>query len=652
MIRAVIDYHDIISKHSFNSYAEGPHGLDWANKPFDFRYFHNEYDEQSLIDHKKKHKRSLDTADSSTGDIDVLSLSSSHKHTAYGNPRVIHLDRDIIFDENDPKSYDDTLWRNHFDSPSIEMNMKSISNMLRNGLSISTWKKQGKSKWPLRVNPSSGNLHPTEGYIYSLDSIHGISQSPFVAHYCAMDHILEIRRENIPADETNEILTKIQPSLIKIKDDKYAKVFLIGISSVIWREAWKYGERAFRYCNHDVGHAIAAISIAAGNLGWKTMLLDDYVSSDDIRNMLGLNQLNNEEAEHEHPDCLLAIVSNNQVLNISSTDSKSTTKQKERIFLGRANRLSKETPIPWQGIEMISAICEKPTPDKVCEDKSNSIVKSENIYKYREHPSTYIKTEFIETKKKLEQIIHQRRSAVDFDGKTFISRDIFFSIMEKTISAANRVPMSAFQWDPLVHLLVFVHRVHDLEPGLYFLVRNLDHLADIKKEIKSTIALSKTSKDFLWEKPEGCPDSLPLFRLLDGDFKRVAKSLSCDQDIAGDSSFSVGMIARFEDAINEKGSWFYPRLFWETGAIGQILYLEAEAAEIRGTGIGCYFDREVHSLLGIDDFTPSHSQSSSSSSSSSMQSKKNNFKYQSLYHFTVGGPIEDTRVTNLPGYSD
>jgi hypothetical protein len=26
--------------------------------------------------------------------------------------------------------------------------------------------------------------------------------------------------------------------------------------------------------------------------------------------------------------------------------------------------------------------------------------------------------------------------------------------------------------------------------------------------------------------------------------------------------------------------------------------------------------------------------------------------YQDLYHFTVGGPVEDTRLTTLPAYSD
>ena len=61
--------------------------------------------------------------------------------------------------------------------------------------------------------------------------------------------------------------------------------------------------------------------------------------------------------------------------------------------------------------------------------------------------------------------------------------------------------------------------------------------------------------------------------------------------------------------------------------IGQTLYLEAEAAGIRATGIGCFFDDEVHQLLGL-----------------------RNEDWQSLYHFTVGGPLDDGRLTTLQPY--
>lgn len=69
------------------------------------------------------------------------------------------------------------------------------------------------------------------------------------------------------------------------------------------------------------------------------------------------------------------------------------------------------------------------------------------------------------------------------------------------------------------------------------------------------------------------------------------------QDIASDGCFSLGMVARFEPVLREKGAWMYPRLFWETGVIGQVLYLEAHAVGISATGIGCYFDDSGKSYL-------------------------------------------------------
>jgi hypothetical protein len=117
-----------------------------------------------------------------------------------------------------------------------------------------------------------------------------------------------------------------------------------------------------------------------------------------------------------------------------------------------------------------------------------------------------------------------------------------------------------------------------------------------------------------------------LFLLKRGDFRREAALFSCRQEIAGLSAFSVGMVAGFKHTI-EKEPYRYRHLHWEAGMIGQILYLEAEAHAARGTGIGCFFDDAVHDLLGLRDNT-----------------------YQSLYHFTVGEPVEDTKLVSYPPY--
>jgi nitroreductase len=174
---------------------------------------------------------------------------------------------------------------------------------------------------------------------------------------------------------------------------------------------------------------------------------------------------------------------------------------------------------------------------------------------------------------------------------------------------------SFWQKPPNVHLFLFVHRVEGLTPGLYALVRNADHLSALK---------AATVANFLWQ---ACHDSLPFYLLHSGDLKQIAKTLSCHQPIASDSAFSLGMVAEFAATV-ENAPWHYRRLFWETGLIGQVLYLEAEAAGVRGTGIGCYFDDSVHEILGLKDDT-----------------------WQSLYHFTIGKPLEDSRLQTLPAYS-
>jgi hypothetical protein len=88
------------------------------------------------------------------------------------------------------------------------------------------------------------------------------------------------------------------------------------------------------------------------------------------------------------------------------------------------------------------------------------------------------------------------------------------------------------------------------------------------------------------------------------------------------------MLAEYTQPLQLYGPWFYPRLYWEAGMIGQLLYLEAEAAGIRSTGIGCFFDDAMHELLGLEDRD-----------------------FQDIYHFTVGGPVEDRRLTTLPAYA-
>ena len=471
-------------------------------------------------------------------------------------------------------------------SDSSQVNFDSISQLFYDSLAISAWKSYQGTKWALRVNPSSGNLHPTESYLIS-GPIRNLTSSPTISHYSPLNHSLEIRA-NFP-DEVWKKIVKGFP------DD----TIFIGLSSIYWREAWKYGLRAFRYCHHDLGHAMAAINFSCACLGWHANLVSHF-STKDLECILGLVHTNDNEVEV--PDCLIAIVPNRQYSKMNIKNQFTADDFLKLTWCGTPNILS-SSHVKWEGIQEASKSCEKPVTETQLNFESELNVLSDLL-----DNDTY----------PLQKAIHQRRSAVSMDRKTRIDRNTFFQFLIKTSPQLNPASFQSFPWEPQVHLGLFVHRVNDLPTGLYLLVRNKNHLEELKKKFK---------KEFLWRKPAFCPEALGLFLLEEGDYVGLSKSVSCGQDIAGDGCFSLGMLSAFEKPLTQYGSWFYPRLFWECGAIGQVLYLQAEVSGIRSTGIGCFFDDPVHDIFGIKDMS-----------------------YQTLYHFTVGGPVEDRRLTTLPPY--
>ena len=77
--------------------------------------------------------------------------------------------------------------------------LESIASLFELSLAISAWKEFGGSRWALRINPSSGNLHPTEGYLV-IGPLGGLGEHGGVYHYAAKEHALEQRAEFDPSD--------------------------------------------------------------------------------------------------------------------------------------------------------------------------------------------------------------------------------------------------------------------------------------------------------------------------------------------------------------------------------------------------------------------------------------------------------------------
>jgi SagB-type dehydrogenase family enzyme len=535
----VLRYHQV-TKHNFHAYARGPGYLDWDTQPDPFR--------------------------------------------RYRGAPLIKLEQ--VPPTGQPE-YGLALIQGNL--PAAPLNYHTLSQFFFDSLAISAWKRAGSVSWALRVNPSSGNLHPTEGYLVC-GPLDGVCDAPMVGHYAPREHALEWRARFAPGTWT--ALTAQLPQ----------QTFLVGLSSIHWREAWKYGERAFRYCQLDVGHAIAALSIAAAGLGWQATLLDD-VGTQQVADLLGISDP--QDAEPEHADCLLAIHPHDQTCRGRGLPDEVVATFAGLAWQGRPNQLSPDH-VDWS-INIVADATIKPA-SQVTYDSESRPGDAAFPASYLEHVS-------------LRKIIRERRSAVDMDGRTGIARDTFYALLSQTLAGPTRVPFNTLPWSPRVHLAIFVHRVQDLEPGLYVLIRAAEQKAALQ---------SALSDEFDWETPKDCPSELHMYRLRSGDARAAARQVSCQQAIASDGCFSLGMVADFKRSLQQFGAWFYTRLYWECGAIGQALYLAAEAAGRRGTGIGCFFDDPMHYLLGLD---------------------LESFQYQSLYHFTVGQPVEDVRLTTLPAYS-
>lgn len=542
-LAVVLEYHRS-TKHHFNRYAKGPGFMDWATQPNPFRRY------------------------------DGAPLFPLQRTFPQGSPPYDRI----------------------YSSTGVEprpLNFQNISRLFFESLAISAWKRAGGDAWALRVNPSSGNLHPTEAYLLC-GPLNGLVDTAAVFHYAPREHALELRaRVPLPLWE---LLLAGAP----------AGIILLGLTSIHWRESWKYGERAYRYCALDVGHALGAVGVAAAGLGWQCALLE-RLAAQDLERLMGTGHA--PGVEREEPDCLLALFTGGGSRSLHlDTGGEAIDRWEALDWLGKPNRLS-PTNVEWSAIERVAEAARRP----VEANDSDLLPPTVNV----RDPLQVVQDRSLP----LAQIVRTRRSAVAMNGVSTISRAAFYHILARTLpDIPPQVPFGMLPWPPLVHLAIFVHRVEGLEPGLYFLVRN---------GVRWNALKSAMAPGHLWARPQNCPESLDLYLLARGDFRQTSMQVSCYQEIASDGCFSLAMIAEFQEPLLQQGPWFYPRLFWECGMIGQVLYLEAEAAGLRGTGIGCFFDDGMHEILGIEGT-----------------------RFQDLYHFTVGGPLEDRRIATLPAYPD
>ena len=157
-----------------------------------------------------------------------------------------------------------------------------------------------------------------------------------------------------------------------------------------------------------------------------------------------------------------------------------------------------------------------------------------------------------------------------------------------TILAVTAQPLLAdFAGTRFVQLYLYAHRVDGLQPGVYRFWQDRSELEQIGR----------------------------------GDQRVAAAGLSLGQNLAGNACVAFSMIGDLDRAVRTYGDRGYRYVHFEAGAVGQRMYLAAEALGLGATGIGAFYDDQVHYYLNL---TPEQG--------------------QVVYHFAIGYPIVDRRL--------
>ena len=392
-------------------------------------------------------------------------------------------------------------------------------------------------RYALRVNPSSGNLHPTE-FHFVTRGLKGWADGLY--HYRPSSHMVEQRA-------TGDFEMKLTGGPAPI-------TFIL--TSIAWREAWKYRDRAYRYCLHDMGHAWQAVALAARAAGCDSFAIGGF-PDDEIAKACQLS-------EDEWPMLMVEISS-------SSIPTVQGGAREPIWYGGRANQLSDHL-VSYPLIDAMHTA----TKSSMAAGLADSGAEEGYGEITLRAPAS--------SKRAFGEVVRLRRSALDFRGG---AESMSLAQLSAILGAASQ-PLSAdFAGSRFIQLYVYAHRVDGLPSGVYR----------------------------YW------PRQAQVEQIRSGDQRVAAAGLSLGQDLAGNACVAFSMIGDLERAAVLHGDRGYRYVHFEAGAIGQRLYLAAEALGLGATGIGAFYDDEVHRYLNLTSG-----------------------QRQVVYHFAIGYPVPDPRI--------
>ena len=270
---------------------------------------------------------------------------------------------------------------------------------------LSAKKSYPGGEYYLRINPSAGALYPNELYM----QIRGVEGKEDGIYHFEVSSSSLILLYRLKESEGLEPYMGYKTMM---------KGYLFLVSAIYWRSAWKYKDRAFRYCLLDAGHLLGCVEAAA--------LLKPHATQ--MRYVMEREKLNRMFGFEE-----------------------------QEWFVGGAS-----VAVPMKGMDVISVAFSLPFVDGSRTYEPNDIIQQA----YRESMSLHVCKQEVKAprfsymQEKLKKSIFTRRSQREFSGEA-ITKGQFNYLMEVLAQ-----PVLS-DCDELVSVYVVVNRVLDMPLGLY-----------------------------------------------------------------------------------------------------------------------------------------------------------------------------------------
>lgn len=409
------------------------------------------------------------------------------------------------------------------------LDLETLSRVFRLSYGITVQSGTGADAFYFRSVPSAGALYPCELYA-AVQGVRDLDDGLY--HYDpGQNRLVRLRAGSFLASKTSPT----------------AAFF---VTTLFFRSAWKYRDRAYRYCLLDAGHLVENVQLVLRSEGLKACVYDRF-------NDAGLNAFLGVDAEREA--CVAVLV--------WESSGKDTA---ETVSVSREFSLRDDAP-QWD-----------PVQPEACRLSPRDAVPRTIVEAHRETALGTVSRGAGDwgTRKEL-KAPDREREVMKILRPTAIPQGLSFAeCVWRRRSHRNYVSarVSVDVWQTLWHSL----RLHGaLCPSIQVLMACGE-------------AEGLPGGVYAWHADEEAAQVMTK-----EDVRRASAHACLDQEWLKHALFHVVFCVSWKNALDACGPRGYRSALLDAGRLGQRLYLASTALGLGCCGIGAYYDEELRSLFHL-----------------------------------------------------